>query len=169
MRKIKRKYLYFTVNFLIFALLYLFHYSCGNILSIRNATPMLILPMLTAFSMFNDEVSSAVTGLAVGIFMDAAASKAYCFNALVLLCVGLLTSLIARYLFNRNFRSAIVLSLLGNVFYYILRWLFFYAFGSGISSSLTYLLEFGIPSAVYSTVFVIPFFFIQNLYNKKSS
>ncbi|MBQ8648864.1 MAG: rod shape-determining protein MreD [Clostridia bacterium] len=167
MRKAKDRYIAFAFNLLIFALLFIGHYSLGGILTVKNATPLLILPMLTAFSMFNDELASALTGLFFGIFMDGASSEVYCFNALVLLFIGLFTSLISKYLFNRNIRSVAVLSILGNLFYFCLKWLIFYAFDSTISSSLTYLLDYAIPSAIYSAVFIIPFFFLERAFYRK--
>lgn len=167
MRRARDRYIAFAVNFLIFALLFIGHYSLGGILTVKNATPLLILPMLTAFSMFNDELAAALTGLTVGICMDGASSEAYCFNALTLLLIGLFTSLISKYLFNRNIRSTAVLSVLGNLFYFCLKWLFFYAFDSTLSSSLTYLLDYAIPSAIYSAVFVIPFFFLERVFYKR--
>ena len=80
MRKAKDRYIAFAFNLLIFALLFIGHYSLGGILTVKNATPLLILPMLTAFSMFNDELASALTGLFFGIFMDGASSEVYCFQ-----------------------------------------------------------------------------------------
>lgn len=165
----KPKHRTFTVliNTGIFILLFLFHYSVSGSIAIKNATPFLMLPMLTAFSMFYGTSAAFWAGLACGTAADGIVNGTSIFSTTVLTVTAVLTSLIAQYLFNRNIRAAVVLSLTGNVFYFLMRWLVFYAFGNGITDSVLYLMDYALPSAVYSTVFIIPFYFLEKyLYNK---
>ena len=157
----------FFINLAIFILLLLLHFSGITNIKISGASLMLVLPMLTAFSMFFDELYAAFTGLAVGICMDAFTSGTYCFNALSLMLLGLAVSFTAHYLFNRNIRSALVLSFFYCAVYYFFRWLCFYAFDSGVEDSFIYLFRYGFPSAVYSALFVVPFYFLERFFYKK--
>lgn len=157
----------FFINLAIFILLLILHFSGVTAVKISGASPLLIIPLLTAFSMFFDELYAAFTGLAAGICMDAFTSGTYCFNALSLMLLGLAVSFTVHYLFNRNIRSALVLSLFCCAVYYFLRWLCFYAFGSGAEDSFLYLFRYGFPSAVYSALFVVPFYFLERFFYKK--
>ena len=157
----------FFINLAIFILLLLMHFSGITDIKIYGASLMLILPMLTAFSMFFDALYAAFTGLTVGICMDAFTSGTYCFNALSLMLLGLAVSFTAHYLFNRNIRSALVLSFFCCAVYYFFRWLCFYAFDSGSKDSFLYLFRYGFPSAVYSALCIVPFYFLERFFYKK--
>ena len=117
--------------------------------------------------MFNEEWVSAFTGLAVGIFMDSSSSKFSIFHTVIFMFIGLAVSFTVHYLFNNNFRSAIALSLLASLFYFVARWIFFHAIGGVASDSIYYLMQYAFPSAIYTALFIIPFYFLQKkLYSK---
>lgn len=167
MRRDRDKYIAFGVNLLVFSVLFIGHYCFGDLFAIGASKPIAFLAMFTAFSMFHDELPCALTGLAVGICMDGVTGETVCFNSIILILIGVTTSLISKHLFNRNIRSAFVLSLLGNLVYFGTRWLIFYAFDSTVISAFTYLLDYAIPSAVYTAVFIIPFFYLERTFYKK--
>lgn len=169
MLKSKRHPFTVLINTGVFILLFLFHYSVSGSIAIKNATPFLMLPMLTAFSMFYSTSAAFWTGLACGIAADGIVNGTNIFSTIVLTVTAVMTSLIAQYLFNRNIRAAAVLSLLGNLFYFLMRWLVFYAFGNGITNSALYLMDYALPSALYSTVFIIPFYFLEKYIHSKLS
>ena len=133
-----------VISFFLFSLLFLLHYSDVISISIKTATPIILLPLLCAFSMFSTPAVSAATGLVLGICMDSAASGTLCSSRL----------------FNRNLRSAALLSFLLTLIYFILRWLIFYAFTVGAQDNLTYLLHYAFPSVVYTNIFIFPFYFL---------
>ena len=145
----------------VFALLFLLHFTGAPIVSIRSASPFLLLPMLTAYSMFNDELPSCIVGAVMGACVDSVSASPGCFNTITLLLVCVGTSFISKYLFNINARSAIVLSVLGNAFYYILKWLVCYAFSTPITDSLIYIFEYALPAVVFNAIFVVGFYFME--------
>ena len=149
-----------VISFFLFALLFLLHYSDVISISIKTATPIILLPLLCAFSMFSTPAVSAATGLVLGICMDSAASGTLCFNAVLLMLSAALISAFSSRLFNRNLRSAALLSFLLTLVYFILRWLIFYAFTVGAQDNLTYLLHYAFPSVVYTNIFIFPFYFL---------
>ncbi len=164
--KFKRVYLLYIINFLIFAILFLVNTSFEGALQIRKATPLLLLPFLTAFAVNNEELTSFTAGLLIGICLDAVTIGSFCFNAITLSLIGVATSFTAKYLFNKNIRATIVLALFGALIYFVFNWLFKFAFVSGVQDSIIYLLDYAIPSAIYSTVFVIPAFYLQRMLQK---
>ncbi len=154
------------ISFLLFFFAYIIHYTDIIDISIKHATPLIILPLLTAFSMFNKPGTSAAAGLLVGICMDSGAAGALCFNAAVLMLAAVLISVSAGNLFNRNIRSAILLCVLTSLVYFLLRWIIFYAFRTGAQDNLTYLLSYAFPSILYTDVFIFPFYFIFKYFYK---
>lgn len=153
-------------SFLLFFFTFIIHYTDIIDISIKNAEPLIILSLLTAFSMFNSVGTSAAVGLIMGIFMDSCASGTVCFNAAVLMVSAALVSVCAERLFNRNIRASLILCLLTSLFYFGLRWLLFYAFGVGAQDNLTYLLSYAFPSILYTAVFIFPFYFLYKYFYK---
>lgn len=159
----------FIFNVLIFFVLTLLHYTDKTAINISGISPVLILPLLTAFSMFHSPIASALTGLFVGIFMDSCTIGSYCFNAIILLCLGTAMSLAANNLFNKNVLASVVISLITCFLYHIAQWLVFQTFGKAFNESLIYLLQYAAPSALLSSLFVIPFYFLYRYFNKITS
>ncbi|MEE1074606.1 MAG: hypothetical protein U0K93_03925 [Acutalibacteraceae bacterium] len=135
-------------------------------LTIKNAVPFTPLPLLTAFCLFSDIKKSALAGFLTGACVDSVASGSYCFNTIILLITATLVCLTANNLFNKNIRAATVLSLLTAVFYFLFYWIFFHAFGMTVQQSLQYLLAYSLPSALYTSVFIFPFYIIFRYLNK---
>lgn len=155
------------LNILIFFVSLLFYYTGILPLSIKGITPLLILPILTAFSIFNSPLTSAITGLLCGVFMDCNALNSYCFNATMLLVLGTFVAVASTSLFNKNIFSAMVLSLIAAVFYFVLQWAVFETDNTTINDSLTYLLKYAFPTAVYSAVFIIPFYYLYRYFERR--
>lgn len=76
--------------FFVFTLLYC---SGAVDITIKNATPVIVLPMLTAYAVFSSEQKSALIGLLIGICIDSVMIGAHCFNALFFTLAGCLVSL----------------------------------------------------------------------------
>ena len=156
----KNTFLLFLLNAVLFLVLILFHYS-GASVSILSANPISALALLVAFIMFSNEISGVLTGVAVGIILDSVASTPIGFNTLTLALISLFATLVSHYLFNRNLKSALALCLMCSVLYFAARWLAGFAFTGDVAGSLDYLFRYAAGSAVYTTVFVIPFFYIE--------
>ncbi len=159
----------FILTVLIFFAVIIFSGNGIIDISIKNATPLLALPLLCGFAVFHSLEASVIAGLLTGIMLDSISVGTYCFNAIILLVIGCFVNLASNSLFNKNLKAASALSVISCFAYFIGYWLCFAAFGRGIENSLTYLLSYGIPSAVYSAVFVIPFYFIFRYFNKLRS
>lgn len=163
----KKRILFGFFSFLLFFFSFIAHYTDSIDLSIKNAQPFILLPLITAFSMFATPGTAAVSGLALGICMDGCSGGTVCFNAIAIMLAATFVSVAANNLFNRNIKSAILLSVIISLFYYILRWLIFYAFSSGSHDNLTYLLSYAFPSVLYTNAFIFPFYFIFRYFNSR--
>lgn len=158
----------FILNILIFSVIILLYYTNSAGIKIHTATALLILPLLTAFSLFHSPLASGIVGVVAGIFMDACAPSSYCFNAIVMMVIAVFVAVASNTLFNKNIPSATVLSLITSMFYFVYHWVIFHASVESLNNSLTYLLNYSIPSAVFSAVFIFPFYFIYKKLHKTS-
>lgn len=154
-------------SILIFFITFMIHYTDAIDISIKNASPMLMLPLLTAFSMFSQPVPAAAAGLITGILTDSAAAGTLCFNSVAMMLFAAFTAAMSNNLFNRNIRSALLLSVLTSLVYFLLRWLFFYAFITNIEDNITYLLSYAFPSIIYTNIFIFPYYFIFRYFYRR--
>lgn len=155
------------INALFFIILLYVQYNGVFSLSISTANPMLPLALLVAISMFCSELTAAISGLLVGVFIDSVAATPPGFNAIIFIIIGVASSLIIKHLFNKNIWAGIVLCALCAAFYYLVRWAFCIAFSVNLTDNLTYIMETVFPSVLYTAVFAIPFYFLERkLYGK---
>ncbi len=154
------------INILFFAFLIGFQYNGIFSINILTANPMLPLALLVACCMFASEITSVLSGLIAGIFIDCVASTPTGFNTILFMLLALSVSLIAKHLFNNNILATFALSLMCSVAYFIIRWIFCIAFSLDFAENLTYLMQYALPSSVYTAVLTIPLYFIEKyLYN----
>ena len=155
------------INAILFILLIFVQYNGVFSIKIGFANPSLPLSLLICTAMFSSELTAAITGLVVGIFVDGVASTPTGFNAILFLLFGLSISLIVRHLFNNNIYSAIALCSLFTFIYLVLRWAFCLAFFATLTENLTYIMQTILPSVLYTTFFSIPFYFCEKALYKK--
>ena len=169
MTKSRKSLLIFLLNAAIFFTLFLFHYS-GASIRIANANPISVLALLVAVIMFSSERTGVCTGIALGILLDSVSMTPVGFNTVALTFISFGAVIVSHYLFNRNLKSAVTLCLLCVVVYYIARWFAGFVFAAGIQSGLNYLITAAAPSAVYTTLFIFPFFYLERyLFSKISN
>lgn len=150
----------FLLNIFLFGVILFFDVNTTVDITIRNATPLLIIPLLAAFSVFSSLEAAAVAGLFSGAILDSVMVRSYCFNTICLFVLGAVVNLAANNLFNKNMRGVAALTLITAVLYFLVYWLRFFAFDVGMKNSLMYLMGYGFPSAIYTTVFIFPFYWI---------
>lgn len=155
------------INALLFVTLIFIQYNSTFSFKISHANPMLPLALLVAVCMFCSELTAALSGLIVGIFVDTTANTPQGFNSITFLIIGLCAVLIIKYLFNNNILSVVTLCVICTIFYFMLRWLFCYAFSMSLTENLTYLMRTAFPSCLYTAVFVIPFYYLEKYLHKK--
>lgn len=156
----------FILDLLIFSAVLILHSTAVLDISIKTASPIVLLPLLTAFSIFHSVPSASVTGFICGAFMDSVSAGSYCFNTVALMLLGAFVSLVADTLFNKNIFAAAVLSLITSALYFLALWGIFHTAGETVQNSIGYLLSYALPSSAYTAVFIFPFFFLYRYFNK---
>lgn len=137
-------------------------------ISIGKATPLLLIGMITAFSVFSKALPAALMGFAAGACLDSIQTGAVCFNTATLMVISVGVWLISNYLFNKNIQSAITLSLIMSGLYFLLRWAVFFIKPLSVQESMSYLLSYAVPSAIYSAAFIIPFYYFYKFLDRFS-
>ncbi|MBR6902716.1 MAG: rod shape-determining protein MreD [Clostridia bacterium] len=160
MKTLKKPLYVAVINALLFFVLIILHYS-GISVKIGNANAFSALALLVAIIMFSNELTGVLTGMALGIIIDSVSSTPIGFNAITLTLISFLVTLLSHYLFNRNLKSAMALCLICCALYFAARWLVTFAFAGDIKGSFTYLFSFAATSAIYTAVFIIPFFYLE--------
>lgn len=153
-----------VINVLLFFVLIILYSADTVNISIKNATPMLLLPLITAFSSFSDIKFSAIAGLVTGICLDSISSSTFCFNAVVIMLLSVAVYLLSNNVFNKNILAVATMSLIVCVTYFVIYWLVFCLFTLNIKDSISYLFGRSIPSAVYSAVFIFPFYYLYRYF-----
>ncbi|MBQ0084295.1 MAG: hypothetical protein KBS52_05980 [Clostridiales bacterium] len=133
-------------------------------INIANASPFPLIALIVTVGFYYGEWVGFIAGTVCGIFADAFTPHSVCFNTLFLLFLGCATGALVKYIFNRNIFSASVITAVACVLYFVLELIFCITLTEG--ETYTYLLLYALPSAVYSAVFIIPFFYLGKLIKK---
>ncbi len=160
----QKRYLQTVCYVALFFLFYLITYTGLFPLKIGNAAPAPLIPLTVCVAFFFDEWKGFIAGVITGIAMDAVASEAVCFNTFIMLIIGLACGLLVTHYLNRNVYTIGVLSITSSLIYFGARWLL--QSHSSAASAANSLLFYALPSAVYSALFIIPFYFLGLLINR---
>lgn len=154
----KRSFPFFEsiIAFVVFIL----HYTRLFDITIYTASPFIILPLCIAVAIYRGELTGLIFSTVCGIACDAVASGSVCFNTLVFMFTGFFVGILAKNIFNRNFRGAIALSLIASICYFALKWCFFYLLPD-VQGKVYSLLWHIAPSALYTAIFIIPFYYLE--------
>lgn len=138
-------------------------------LKIGTAVPILLLPAVMVIACFLREWSGFISGLLCGIALDTVTNGTRYFNSfntIALIFLGASVGLIFRFLLNRNIKAMIIVSVLGSLLFFLLKWLFLDLM-CGDPSAYELLVKYYLPSAIYTSLFAIPFFYyIKHLCEK---
>ena len=135
-------------------------------LKIGTAFPVLLVPAVAAIACFLREWTGFISGLLCGIALDTVTNGTLYFNTFVLMLLGVTVGLIFRYFLNRNIKAMIIVSIFISLVYFLLKWLFLDLL-PGDPSALQMLLKYHLPSAAYTALFAIPFFYYVKWLCKK--
>ena len=152
--------------FLIFFTVIVLDSTVFSYLTIKTAALFLPLPLLIAYSFFGNIKKVSIVGFLVGACADSVANGSYCFNTVMLMLIATAVCLLANTLFNKNIHAILVMSLLFTVFYFSTNWLVFGFFGNTPQLSMKLLLGYSLPSAIYTAVFILPFYFVFKYFNR---
>ncbi len=161
-----RKYVYHTLLGLIAAFLYLWQNSVNAFPEIASVRAVPLVAFVVCVTVFNPDHAGMVYGLVAGLVMDINWTKLSGFNALCLLVMCAVCGLLIRFLFTRTLLTAMLLSGIACVVYFLIYWLCFCVF-AGVEDKAYCLFSRYLPMAIYTWVFTIPFYFIVRVMTKK--
>jgi len=153
---------------IIAALVYLFHYTGLIDITIKGASPIILLPITVAVAMFYDELVGLLFGLCCGFAMDAVAASTSVFNTIAFMLIGFIAGLLAKRIFNRNLPAAIALTLIREIGYFGIKWLISVIIPD-VQGKVYYLLWNLTPCAVYTLIFIIPLYFLEKRLHKQKN
>lgn len=130
----------------------------GFSLKIGTAVPVLLIPAVISIACFLREWTGFWFGLFCGIALDTVTNGTSCFNTFLLIIIGFFSGIAFHYIINRNIKSVLIVSALSSIIYFTLKW-FFLTVLTNDSSATTILLKYELPSALYTIIFIVPFFF----------
>lgn len=168
MKQIKHTSAFYTIVSVSIVLLYLLDSTEILTLKIGSSHPILLIPLLVSVSMVAREWVGLIFGCLVGILLDITAADTYCFNLIMFTIIGCVCGLLCSYFVNDNIYSALVLSICSSLAYFVIKWLVFFVF-SGNPESLVYLVNHSLISAIYTSLFIVPFYYIIHFISKKTN
>lgn len=167
MKTVKHNLTFYSVVSVLGFLIYLFDSTGIITLKLGSAHPVLLIPLLVSVAMAAREWAGLVLGAFFGMLLDATGAESYCFNLLVFALIGTVCGLLSSYRVNDNIFSAIALSLGSSILYFVLKWAIFFLF-AGHGDALEYLFTISLLSALYTAIFIIPFYYFTGFISKKT-
>lgn len=166
MKTAKHNQSFYLFAALLAFLLYLLDSTGLMTLRIATAHPLLLLPLTVAVAMRAREWAGLEFGGFLGILLDITAADSFCFNLVSLALIGCICGLLSSYYVNNNIYSALVLSLCSSLAYFTAKWLVFYVF-SGRNSVFEYFVNYSLMSAIYTSLFILPFYYLVRFMSKR--
>ena len=147
----------------------LFVFDSTGILTLNLGTlhPLTLIPLLVAVGLTAREWAGLMLGTLFGVLLDITASGSYFFNLITLAVIGCVCGLLSSYRVNDNIYSALALSLFASISYFSLKWVCFCLIPAH-RDVWGYLLKYALPSAIYTALFVIPFYYLIKYISKKT-
>lgn len=147
----KPKYIRRAIYALLIGGAVLLQNSCGGLLEIFGARVLLVLPLCVSVAMFEREVTAALFGALAGVLWDIS-SSADGFNAIVIMIICAICSLLISHLMRNNVLTALVLSSGGVAAYELV---YIIARIAPVGNPLRQVFTFYLPS-LFLTVLVTP-------------
>ncbi len=155
----RRRFISVFINILLLLSVFLMHY--GRItLAIGEAVPVILIPLALSIAVCHSENTGLLAGFFAGALMDSAAADTSLFNTVFMVIGCAVCGILSARFFNRNLKAVICLSAGLSFGYFFAKYLIFFAFNS-IAASYDYFVGYLIPSAVYTALWIIPFYFLQ--------
>lgn len=160
MNKNKKRFASVYINLLLIIFLFLFRTSGLITFKIGQISPIVVLPLIVAISMFFGEWSGAAYGFIAGLLMDSTSLGSSLFNSICMMLIGLFCGIVANFYLNKNIKSALALSGAASFSYYLAKFLLLYVLaGNGVDGQL--FARYLLPGVLYTSVFIVPFYFLE--------
>lgn len=156
----KPKYIRYIIYAAVIMLAAVLQNSAGGISDVFGARVFYILPACLSIAMFEREVAAALFGAFAGVLWDMSSANDG-FNAVVLLLICAISSLLISHFMRNNILTAFVLGF-GAVFSYTLVYIIFNLLVCGAGLSLKGFFTFYFASGLCTLVFIPVFYFLTS-------
>ncbi len=129
-----------------------------GLFSVFGIKPVPILALAVCVSMYEGVVSSAMFAMTAGFLWDISSDKLFGFNGVILLCCGMMISLLCIYYLHTKMINSVLFCTAALVIQGLLDYLFNYALWN-LEGSWILLVQHILPTAVY-TVAITPLVFL---------
>ncbi len=160
MNKNKKRFINAYLNLFLILSLFMLRTSGLLTLNIGQISPIILLPLVVAISMFFGEWYGAAAGFLVGLLMDTTTLGSSIFNTICIMLIGLVCGVAANFYLNKNIKSALALSSCASFCYYLLKFLFLYVLAQNKVDGQLFA-NYLLPSVFYTALFIIPFYFLE--------
>lgn len=158
----KPKYIRWAIFGALLVISVLLQNSVGGLLEFFGARVFLCIPFCIAIAMFEREVPAAIFGAVAGALWDVS-SGVDGFNAIVLMALSAVSSLLISHLMRNNLITAFVLGA-GSIAAYEIVYIAVRFWGAG--SPIRQIFTFYLPSLIITVVFIpVCYFIVKLIYN----
>lgn len=157
---IKNEKLLPFIKWAIYYLLLIIFYSLQTtprLFEFFGIKPLLMVPLVVCVCMYEGAMSSSVFAMFAGLLWDISSDKLFGFNAVILLCCGLLISLSCIFYLRTKLINSIGFCAVAALLQGFLDYVFYYAIWNYSDSSIIFI-ERILPSIGY-TIIVTPLFY----------
>lgn len=134
-----------------------FQHTAGAIPALFGVKAMVLIPAVVAVSMFHKSMSGLAFGVFAGVLWDFATVRGDGFFSVALALTGYITCLLMTYYMRNNIYSAMIISFAVSFIINISYW-FVFVFAKGYDGAVSLLLDYYLPSAVYSGAFILLYY-----------
>lgn len=136
----------------------LFHHS-GFIPKLFSVPAMALVPLCVCIAMNERSIPGLLYGLLCGALWDMGSAQADGYFCVALTAVGFLTGALSSFLVRNNIRACLLLSFGATTFCNVGYWLLFIV-RKGYDGAMSVLINYYIPSILYTMVFAVIFYYI---------
>lgn len=136
-------------------------------LRIFSIKPLFLMPLAICFSVFHNQIQSAIVGGICGALWDVVSGRIFGFSALLLMILSIIVSLIVAYYLKSNLLNTLILSVASLFVYYFFDFLFRY-FIWDVSGSIKILIFRILPTILFTLIITIPIYFLCRFYHNKA-
>lgn len=158
----KPKYIRYCIYALAIGLTFLLQSSSVAFPEIFGARAFLLLPLSVCIAMYEREIPSAIFGAFSGLLWDSV-SGIEGFNAIVIMLLCAVCSILISHLMQNNIVTAVVLCASAVAIYELLYIIVSFGFSGG-GNPVKHILTFYLPSFIYTMVFVPVYYYIVNYF-----
>lgn len=133
---------------------------------VMGMAPLLLIPCATAIAMREGEIPGAAFGVAAGLMWDVGNGTVFGYDALFLMITSVAAALLVQFLFRDTPAAGALFTAAITLLYGCVTW-FFYVYMRGNVDFTGAFLRTILPTAVYTTVFSVPLYYLVRLAGRK--